>query len=123
MTEAELMELAHSSWAHFEQYLSFSIGLLSGYLVAAYLAGATMSRFQAVTINLLYMSLQIVFIFAMFKWMSQAMEAARLAAEITTQREHRPAGFFVNYLALGIVTTCVLASLVFMGQIRHTKPQ
>ena len=123
MSEAELMELAHSAWEMNYSYTTLTITLLFAYLAAAYTVGRELTFVQLAICNILYLILSWLTIWVQYMWASQAIEAAHLAAELTSQRQHRPAPIEANMLGLVIFGFCHFGSLYFMWSVRHPKTE
>lgn len=122
MVEAELLEISSMTWGNSIALVGLVITLISGYLIAAYIIGANMTPSQSVIINMLYVGFASFLILSFFAFSQAAMELDALAYEMSTQRSSgaRPELAY----AVGIfMSFCVLASLKFMWDIRHPRPE
>ena len=120
MTEAELLEVAQIGWGNVISLLAVFLTVLSGYLIVAYVAGASMIRQQVIIINMLYILMGGMVLAAMFTMSVRATEWATLSVEVSVQRVNAPA----DWTAFGVTAACVvsmLASLKFMWDVRHPK--
>ena len=54
MTEAELLDNAIMAWSSDVTTFSVSITIISGYLIVAYITGASLTRYQVTVVNGLY---------------------------------------------------------------------
>ena len=122
MVEAELLEISNMAWGNSIALVGLVITLISGYLIAAYIAGANMTHSQSVIINILYVGFAVFLILSFFAFAQSALEMDAIAYEMSTQRSIGPRGELAY--AVGIfMGFCVLASLKFMWDIRHPQPE
>ena len=121
MAEAELLEVSSMMWGNAISLMGLIITLISGYLIAAYIAGSGMTHSQAVIINILYIGFALFLILSMLAFGRSAGEMDTLAFEMTTQRTSPPTTYLA-YSVAGFVSFCVFASLKFMRDIRHPQP-
>jgi len=122
MSEAELLEIANIMWGNTISILGLAITLISGYLIVAYIAGANMTRSQAVIINILYIGLALFLILSMMSFSYSAGELATTAFEMSTQLTTPPRTMLAYALGT-FVAFCVAASLKFMWDIRHPQKE
>ena len=122
MDEAELLEISNMAWGNSIALVGLVITLISGYLIAAYIAGANMTRSQSVIINILYVGFASFLILSFLAFSLGATELDTIAYEMTTQRSNEPRAELAY--AVGIfMSFCVLASLRFMWDIRQQQPE
>jgi hypothetical protein len=81
------------------------ISILSGYLLAFYIAGAKLSSLQAIFITTLFVVFSAVPVWAAYEYWSSAMEAASAMEEefLFTRVNINPAVFLVPLMVAGIV--------------------
>jgi hypothetical protein len=81
------------------------ISILSGYLLAFYVAGAKFSTLQAIFITTLFVVFSAVPVWAAYEYWSAAMEAARAMENefLFTRLDINPAMFLVPLMVAGIV--------------------
>jgi hypothetical protein len=122
MVEAELLEISSMTWGNSIALVGLVITLISGYLIAAYIAGANMTHSQSVIVNILYLGFASFLVLSFFAFSQSAIELDTIAHEISTQRSIEPreelaytVGIFMGF--------CVLASLKFMWDIRHPRSE
>ena len=120
MNEMEVLEVANIMWGNSISLIGIVITLISGYLIAAYIAGSSMTHSQAVIINILYTGFALFLILAMLAFSHSAGELDTIAFEMTTHRVSPPRTYLA-YAVASFVSFCVLASLKFMWDIRHPK--
>ena len=94
------------------------ITLISGYLIAAYIAGKGLTYSQAVIVNVLYIGFATFLVLSMFAFFQAAGELEELAFDMSTTRSIAPRPLLA-YLVGSFGSVCVAASLKFMWDIRH----
>ena len=120
MTEAELFQAAQAVWANSISMMVVQISLLSGYIVAAYLAGGNLTGSQVAIVNGLYILLSIFVLSSIYTLSNRATEMAALSIQASEVRELGPQ----HWLPMGLVcifSICLVASLKFMWDVRHLK--
>jgi len=120
MTEAELLEAASNNWSIVISLLTIFISVISGYLVVAYLAGKELNTQQAALVNALYGAFVGFCVYAIYMFSSAAVEQAKLAFELSTQRSMAPSEV-IPFVFVSINIPIILASYKFMWDIRHSK--
>ena len=120
MTEAEALEISSMMWSNSISLLAISITLISGYLIAAYIAGSGMTHSQAIIVNILYVGFASFLVLSMLSFMTAAGELGVIAFEMTNKRTGPPR-IYLAHAVLMFVCFCVAASLKFMWDIRHPK--
>ena len=115
-----LLEVSYVAWGNAVSILALLITLLSAYLVAAYLAGRSMTRSQVIIINTLYILLST---FLLWGLVNMALRAASFEDIAYAMAEGELAAFSSQKgVALGVVTIfsfAILASLKFMWDVRR----
>jgi hypothetical protein len=122
MTEAELWELILMSQSNAWAITAIGTTVLSGYLVVAYLAGARLTRSQVVIVNSLYIVSQLGGMIAGHA----AMTRAAFLLDFTSPEYIPPTAASMQTAPLhGVLVGLMMlvASLVFMWQIRHPKSE
>ena len=122
MTEAEMLEVSNIMWGNAIALLGLAITLISGYLIAAYIAGNRLTQSQAIIINILYMGFACFLVLSMLSFSQNAGELDLAAFQITSYRSTPPRTMLV-YVVAFFVLFCVAASLKFMWDIRHPKKE
>jgi hypothetical protein len=122
VNEAELLEVSNMMWGNTISLVGLVVTLISGYLIAAYIAGAEMNHSQAVIINTLYIGFASFLILSMLSFSMSAGELDTFAFEMSTTRTSPPR-IFLAYLVAIFTSLCVCASLKFMWDIRHPKQE
>ena len=120
MAEAELLEVSNIMWGNSISLMGLVLTLISGYLIAAYIAGSGMTHSQAVIINILYIGFCSFLILSMLAFSHSAGELDTIAFEMTTQYASLPATYLA-YAVAAFASFCLLASLKFMWDIRHSQ--
>jgi ABC-type tungstate transport system substrate-binding protein len=120
MTEAELIQTAQATWDNVISLIAIFISMLSGYLIVAYLAGASMTRSQVVIVNTLYSLMTIFILWCVYTLVMRGNEMASIAIEMSTQRVLAPKGELGLAIA-GLCGFCSIASLKFMWDVRHPE--
>lgn len=118
MSESELMEISQATWGNAISIIAIYITVLSGYLIAAYIAGAAMSSNQIRIINTLYIGLSIFLLAGSLGFALNAAELNSLAYAMTTQRKIVPTPYLA-YVIVFFLAFSHLASLKFMKDIRR----
>ena len=98
MTESELLEHGAAFWGNAIAIRAILITLLSGYIIAAYVAGKDMTQSQLIIVNTLYLGICALLLTAMLITGQIASEMEMIAFEITTQRKSAPGGDFLYVL-------------------------
>ena len=120
MSEWEMLEVSQMMWGNALTVVGLLITLISGYLIAAYMAGSGMSRSQVIIINTLYVGFATFLLLSMLAFVDSATEVDVIALEISAQRSE-PVKTHLAYSIAIFVIFCVLASLKFMWDVRHPK--
>lgn len=117
-----MLEVSFVAWGNTVSILALLITILSAYLVAAYLAGKSMTRSQVIIINTLYILLSTFLLWglvnmalraSLFEDIAYSMADGELAA-LSSQEG----------VAIGTVTIfgfAILASLKFMWDVRNSE--
>jgi hypothetical protein len=122
MTEAELMELVQALWANYLSTMGLFISVISAYLIIAYIAGARLTKQQAVLVNILMGVFTGFSVTAMHGFSVSATEATLLAVEMSAQRT-KIGLTYVPELTLTVFPAIILASYKFMWDVRHPKTE
>jgi hypothetical protein len=122
MTESEYLTHAATYWSNAIALTALFITIVSGYIIAAYVAGASMTRAQIMIVNTLYFGVCALLLFSMLVVGEMAAEMERIAFEMTTQRKQSPGGIF-PYVLWSFWPFCVLLSIKFMWDIRRSVTQ
>lgn len=117
-----MLEVAYVAWGNAVSILALLITILSAYLVAAYLAGRSMTRSQVIIINTLYIFLST---FLLWGLVNMALRAAGFEDIAYSMAEGELAAFSSQEgIAIGTVTVfgvAILASLKFMWDVRNSN--
>jgi len=122
MTEAELLQSAQAVYSNLNEVMATAITLISGYLVAAYLAGKDMTSSQVALINTLYLLILAMMLGGVVSLGLQGGEMATLALAKTAERTVAPNPLFPIFIA-AVLGFCAIATLKFMWDIRHPKKE
>jgi small-conductance mechanosensitive channel len=121
MTEYELGELIVSYSGLVATYLTTYLTVVSGYLITAYVAGKRFSTSQVILLNCLFVVATAMLTMAVFasslRWLSYLEKLEQLVPN-----EIYPMSL---PLAIAICFLCIagiLASIKFMWDVRHPKP-
>ena len=120
--EAELIQATQATWGNVISLTVVQISLLSGYLITAYLAGKNLTRAQVVIVNGLYLLMSAFVLMSIFTLSNRATEMATIAIEMSSDRGLTPQ----HWLPLGVIvifSVCLLSSLKFMWDVRHSKTE
>jgi hypothetical protein len=125
MTASDWVEMYGMAFSTGTAILAVLITLMSGYLVVAYLVGKRLTRTQILVTNALYLTSAFTIILASF---SASLDIQIAKNEMAFQI---PQLNLLNYTSkyiylwpsiIAIVNSClVVASLIFMWQVRHPK--
>jgi hypothetical protein len=122
MTEADLLEVATSTYGLAVDGLSFYMTVTTAYLIAVYLVGAKLTRFQMTVISTLYVIMTGVSTYALDSWLKRGVyymaKARALDADSPIYANAAVAVIMTATLVAGI-----FACLLFMWSIRHPKPE
>ena len=122
MTETELLEIANSTYGLAVDGLSFYMTVTSAYLVAIYLPGSKLTRFQITVISTLYVIMTSVGTYALDSWLKRGVYYMAKARELDADSP-----IYANPYAPVMLTTAlvvgIFACLLFMWSIRHPKPE
>jgi hypothetical protein len=120
MTEAELLENAGIFWANFLTTFVLSITILSGYLIAAYAVGASLTRSQVILVNVIFFGTMAFIVVGLNGFGATAADLEGAAWAMTTQRTHAPTSWG-RWGVMAFVVLCVFGALKFMIDVRHPK--
>ena len=122
MTEQELAEIISDYSSQGGAFFGLWITVVSGYLIAAYLAGGQLKRSQVFILNTFYVwvcSLLIIGFYGSFN--TQAHYTRELKQMVPDSPQ-----MMNNYIAIAVAIAAVLgvsATLKFMWDIRHPKTE
>ena len=122
MTESELVEAITSYLAVAQTSTTSIIGLLSAYLIVAYLAGNKLTRSQVLVVTALYLYVMVVVAISAFGSMSKARHYAAELKALNPNDVIYLNEYSAGMSAVGAVA-CLSASLWFMWSIRHPKTE
>ena len=122
MTEPELVEALTSYLAAAQSGTTTLIGLLSAYLIVAYLAGDKLTRSQVLLVTALYLYVTAMGIVGTYGSMSRATHYAGELNALNPNDVMYLTDYTAGMSAFGAVA-CVLASLWFMWSVRHPKTE
>lgn len=119
-----LLEVSFVTWGNVISLLALIITIISGYLVVAYIAGAKMTRAQVTLVNILYVLMSAFLIWACREMALRAafFEDTAYALETSTFSELYARGD-VAVAIISAFSLALLASLKFMWDVRHPKPE
>ena len=120
MSESEILELAHLSMSNMLASFAILLTLISGYLIIAYTAGASFSRIQIAIINILYVSMTLTFLFAVYGYCQAAVDFSLEARELNPGRPYRGTEHF-PLITVGINALAIVSSLYFMRHVRNAS--
>ena len=122
MTEAELVESITSYYDLAGNAISSYVTVTTGYLVAAYLIGAKLSRSQMVVISTLYAVTAGIMTYATFGYMSRAFSYVEMQSELIPDLVAYSSPIF--YVLMPVIFGAgIFACLKFMWDIRHPKSE
>ena len=121
MSEAELFSSSQDAYSNAISVFGLFITLLSAYLVAAYVAGASMTRSQVGAVNGLYMAVQLCLIGVFYSFGTVAHEVHELSFSMSTQRGITPIPLLAEVVTV-LLLVSGMVSLKFMWDVRHPKP-
>lgn len=120
MTEFELEELATSTALAAVETFGMYVTVLASYMVVAYLAGKRLTKVQAATASTLFIVASTLtaytstsFFFRVVPWVD--------SLERINPGKYYGAQPFVGYWMGGLMGLGILASLLFMWQVRHSS--
>ena len=122
MSEAELLQYGSSTWSNSIGLTVLFLTVLSGYLITAYVAGSNLSSSQITIINGSYLLVAGHLVFAIYAFGATAIEVDTVAFEMSTQRKNRPIPEPL-YALVTIYGALIFASLKFMWDVRHHRPE
>lgn len=122
MTEAELLENSLIAWSNFVTTFGVALTVVSGYLIAAYTTGASLTRSQVSIINGLYLGTILSLLGGLYGFRATAADLETIAWAMSTQRTYAPIPW-IAWGALVFIFLCALSSLKFMWDIRHSKTE
>ena len=120
MTEAELTENALLAWSNFITAFGIGITIVSGYLIASFIAGKSLSRSQVVFINIVFIGAMSTIVLGMYGFRGLAGDLDGLAFAMTTQRSFAPISWAANG-AIAFTAICIVGAIKFMQDIRKSK--
>ena len=115
MTPYEYVDLAASYHEIALTALMCYFSIFTAYLVAAYLVGSTMNKFQVIAVTGLFLVMELFMTWGVWTYFNMGREYRKLAGEYTTAVS--PGDMALVLLIIGVV-----AGLRFMWDIRHPKP-
>ena len=122
MTEAELLENAGIQWANFLTTFVLSITILSGYLIAAYAVGASLTRSQVILVNVIFFGTMAFIIVGLNGFGGTAADLRSRGVD-----HDNPAYSCSDFLGpLGcndICSSMCFGALKFMWDVRHPKDE
>jgi len=120
MTEAELLEGISNFATVGQDALMAYLTITSGYLIAAYLAGRSLTKLQNVTISTLFVVMSIMFVFSAYGSFTRGVVLADKLRKINPSET-----FFldawVTQVTVVILLAGILACIKFMWDVRHPK--
>ncbi|MEP1473062.1 MAG: hypothetical protein ABJK25_18945 [Halieaceae bacterium] len=122
MSAEGLLEVAFVTWGNVATLLALLITIISGYMVVAYTAGASLTRQQVILINLIYLLMG-----GFVGWGCREMTIrAALFEDVAYKMATGEIGAMASRgeVAFGIISAfslAMIASLKFMWDIRHPK--
>ena len=119
MSEAEILENYWNSQEVGIAMLSVFISVFSAYLLVAYLAGAKLSKSQAIFISIAFTIFSLMCTWGTVVYFGEGYDAALLLVD------NHPSllSFNVNpvWISLPLLLAAVVSALMFMWDIRHPK--
>ena len=122
MSEAELFQYGSTTWSNTIGLTALFLTVLSGYLITAYVAGSNLSSSQITIINGSYVLVAGLLVFSIYLFGATAIEVDTVAFEMSTQRKNRPIPEPL-YALVTIYGALIFASLKFMWDVRHHRPE
>lgn len=128
MTEYELGEVISNAASNGMTSFTIWLSIASGYLVAAYSAGANLTTIQVLIVNILYFVCSVVFASITIIFVSRGVLLAGMKQELFPDSAI-PLGYdnaIAEAAVLGLVLIMVggiLATLYFMWNVRHSKAE
>ncbi|MEQ8859192.1 MAG: hypothetical protein RIC56_11120 [Pseudomonadales bacterium] len=120
MSEAELTENALLAWSNFITAFGLGITIISGYLLAAFNAGAILTRSQLMFVNVVFIGAMGTVVAGMYGFRELAADLDGLAFAMTTQRSFAPISW-VAHGATAFTVICTIGAIQFMRGIRTAK--
>jgi hypothetical protein len=122
MEAADYLEAAYSYFGLTIDMLSFYMTVTSGYLIVAYLAGAKLSRSQIAVISTLYIFMASIATYGLYAFVARGSAFAHKHSALD------PGIFVYATPVLSVVLSAtlaggIIASLLFMWNIRHPKTE
>lgn len=124
MTEPELVEAIASFYGLFLTAVGLYITVCSGYLIAAYLVGGSLTKLQTAIVSTLFTFVAALMTYASWGWLTRTfgyLEALKSVGDsgLGGASGHPAANtILTTIMALGII-----ACLKFMWDIRHPKTE
>ena len=116
MTTYEVAALAESIGANFLTTFTIIVSLTTTYVIAAFAAGARLSRFQLVVVNVSFVTAASVIGFLSLQMFQRAtVMAQKTATEFDAQLAPRDVSWIIALLYFGLVA----AALAFMANVRR----
>jgi hypothetical protein len=125
MTEYEMMDIIVNRFATMTDQAALYFALVSGYLLAAFIVGARLTRLQVFVVN----SLFIMWTSGLLMGWSSALGAILDLDAAIRQLELQTVGSNIDqsaasaYLFSIVQIVGILASLIFMWSVRHPKTE
>ena len=115
MTEYEIVDLAEAIGSNFLTTFTIIVSLTTTYVIAAFVAGARLSRFQLVVVNLLYVtSVGIIGFLSIQMFQRATVLVQRTAVQFDTAMRPLDLSWLVAALYCGLV----IGAMVFMASVR-----
>ena len=122
MSESELIEAAGIYYALSGDMLSLYLTATTGFLIAAYLIGDKLTRFQLITVSSLYLVFAIATSYLVVGYGVRGISYTWALAEVNPNTQI--GATYVVPAALGFVLLSgIFACLIFMWQVRHPKTE
>ena len=123
MAAADWVEMYGMALSTMTANIAVLITLISGYLVVAYLVGKRLTRTQLLITNALYLMSAFLIISANFSLALDSLIARREMALQIPELDvlnHTEPGTYLWSSLIAIIHSClIVASLIFMWQVRH----
>lgn len=118
MTDYELIDAAGTYFGMGGSTLMAYFSVLTAYLIAAYIAGSSMSRQQMITITGLYLTMQIFMTWGAVVYFRGARVLMDLS-EIAAGQPRPP--IMPHHFLLPLLVIGIFSGLKFMWDVRHPK--
>lgn len=124
MTPGDWVELLTGSQSNSVATFALLLTMLSGYMVIAYVAGTALTRLQIALANILYLAGTLVTLVSLrTSLMDSAMARVHLSslAEEIDYTVTLEQALWIADLVVATDVVLIIAPLIFMWQVRHTK--